>query len=387
MTHALFAASLDPVTNGHVHVIAKAANTFDKVTVVIASNPAKQGCFTIAERIRLCVDAFKNLKNVSVEAVQDQYMVDYAKRINATHLVRGLPTVADFQYEYELYHNNRQINPAIDTVFVMCDKDVQQVRSSTVRGMVGYRHWLDRVRLLVPPAVLTALLERQMELEWHKLGPKISMDPTNVFNIGWHHLKTNLSRPYHNLAHILTMLDALADHEDAHGTLPDNARRWFILAIWLHDLFVSSDNDATVSELVMLPISPDASPEEQSAQYAGWFINLGRASHQRPETQLVQDLIMSTDYSKPRDRTDLQKLFACLDCLVLGSDPLTYSSYAEAIKREYDGPQFYQGRQTFLSKQLEPSGELRTFFGHPLFAKYIQQATDNMLHELEFNCL
>jgi pantetheine-phosphate adenylyltransferase len=385
MKRAVYAGSFDPTSAGHIHVVQKAAATFDEVVVVVAHNSAKTGYFSVEDRVRFCKDAFSHIPNVKVDQVSDSYVVDYAERIGATHLVRGLPTVADFQYEYELYHNNRSINPKLDTVFVMCDKDVQQVRSSTVRGMVGYRGWVKRVKPLVPKTVFDALLLKHMEKEWMSLWPKMSQHCQPLFEMAWKHIADRMARRgYHNLEHIRSMLDGFADYEEKHGKMKDD-RNVFMVAIWLHDIVVSSDESGPYPK--DWPVSSTSwTPEEHSAEYARWLVSHCRFGKLPPEADFIHALILATDYSKPRERGDLQKLLCCLDCAVLASSKDDYAEYKCAVFNEYVPVcgmlAFTQGRHDFLKSVLENGSDIVKFFGHPDFAKFETQARINMEREL-----
>jgi len=390
MKRAVYAGSFDPITNGHVHVIKKAAALFDEVIVVVAQNPAKAGSFNPNERVKLCEKALIGTSKARVDAqvVTDVYVVDYAERIKATHLVRGLPTVADFTYEYELYHNNRTINPKIDTAFIMCDKDVQQVRSSTVRGMVGYRGWMKRVKPLVPSAVFEALLLRHMEKEWLRLAPKVSYLGSQSFQLAWPHVSEMLThRPYHNLEHVQTMLDGLAAYEEELGTLKEN-RALLKVAIWLHDIVVSSNENKT-RPADWPTINDKLSPEMQSAEYARLFMQRNLGGRSTSDADLVHDLIVATDYSAPRERNSLQKLLCCLDCVVLAGPRDEYEAYAEAIRQEYTHSgcglsQFIYGRIGFLKKMWgDPNNEIMNFFGDLDFAHLKETTLANVRREME----
>ena len=148
------------MTNGHVDVIARAAVLYDEVVVAILHNPAKEGTFTVAERIGFLEDVVAGLPtgadNVRVEAFAGRLLVDVCRDLEAQVVVKGLRGGTDFAYEVPMALMNRHLN-GLETLFLPGDPSLEHVSSSLVKEVVRYG---GDVRGLVPDTVLDALLAR-----------------------------------------------------------------------------------------------------------------------------------------------------------------------------------------------------------------------------------
>jgi pantetheine-phosphate adenylyltransferase len=157
---AVVPGSYDPVTNGHVDVIARAAVLYDEVVVAILHNPAKEGTFTVAERIGFLEDVVAGLPTgadkVRVEAFAGRLLVDVCRDLEAHVVVKGLRGGTDFAYEVPMALMNRHLN-GLETLFLPGDPSLEHVSSSLVKEVVRYG---GDVRGLVPDTVLDALLAR-----------------------------------------------------------------------------------------------------------------------------------------------------------------------------------------------------------------------------------
>jgi pantetheine-phosphate adenylyltransferase len=156
MRVAIYPGSFDPVTNGHLDVIARAKAIVDRVIVAIAQNVNKAGMFTPDERVALLRTVLGDDEQLEVD-VFSGLLVDYARRRGANIVVRGLRAVADFEYEFQLALMNRRLLPTLDTVFLMTDEQNFYVSSSLVREVAG--HGGD-VSDFVPPEVRAALYRK-----------------------------------------------------------------------------------------------------------------------------------------------------------------------------------------------------------------------------------
>jgi pantetheine-phosphate adenylyltransferase len=145
--------SYDPVTNGHLDVIARAAALFDEVVVAILHNPAKRGTFAVEERTSLLQAALTHLPNVQVRAWADTLVVDVCREVGAASMVKGLRGGTDFAYELPMALMNRHLS-GVETLFITGDPTLQHVSSSLVKEVA--RHGGD-VTGLVPDGVLVAL--------------------------------------------------------------------------------------------------------------------------------------------------------------------------------------------------------------------------------------
>lgn len=157
MKIALYPGSFDPITNGHLDVAQRAADLFDKVIIAIYDGPPKRGAlFTTAERVSLARAAVSLDKRLSVETYQG-LTIEFARRIGARILVRGLRIGGDFEYELQLAHMYRKLAPEIEVVSLMTSSQYSFVSSSLVREVAGLG---GEVAEFVPPAVAVALRQK-----------------------------------------------------------------------------------------------------------------------------------------------------------------------------------------------------------------------------------
>jgi len=155
MATALYPGSFDPLTNGHLSLIQRGLQMFDKVVVSIATNPKKTPLFSVEERRQLIQDAVKDSR-VEVDAFQG-LLVDYAQKKGVSIILRGLRAVSDFEYEFQMANMNRKLAPKIDTVFMMTGEDYFYISSQLVREVASLG---GNVTDLVPANVLAKLKTR-----------------------------------------------------------------------------------------------------------------------------------------------------------------------------------------------------------------------------------
>ena len=134
MKKAVYPGSFDPITNGHLDILKRALDVFDEVVMLVADNPDKKSRFTVKARIEMIKKATASLKGVVVDSTSG-LTVEYAKKIGATHLIRGLRAVTDFEYEFALAEANRYIDPSIDIVFFMANPEHSFISSSVIDEM------------------------------------------------------------------------------------------------------------------------------------------------------------------------------------------------------------------------------------------------------------
>ena len=132
MIKALYPGSFDPLTNGHLDVIKRASAIFDELEVVIMNNPNKAFTFSVEERIAMIKSIITKFPNVTVSA-QSGLTVDYAQKVSATVLVRGIRAVMDYEYELQQATANMILNPAIETVFLLTHPQWSFLSSSVVK--------------------------------------------------------------------------------------------------------------------------------------------------------------------------------------------------------------------------------------------------------------
>lgn len=137
MTTAVYPGSFDPATNGHLDVIERAAQLFDKVIVGVLKNSAKSPLFSVEERVNILKEVTKDIPNVRIQAFEG-LSVDFVRECNAQVIVRGLRAVTDFEYELQMAQTNRVLNHNIDTLFLTADLKYSYVSSSTVKEVARF---------------------------------------------------------------------------------------------------------------------------------------------------------------------------------------------------------------------------------------------------------
>ncbi len=335
---AVYAASLDPITNGHINVIERTAPLYDELVVLVAVDSRKTYTFTPDERVSMARAAVAHLANVSVDVCIGHYIVKQAEAIDAQVIIRGLRNFKDLEDEQTLAEENRRICPHIETVWLPCLPNLMHVSSSMVKGHVGIDPgWEDQVARSVPASVLAKLKEKfslgKARRHWTSLMSTLE-NPKGSDAV----LKDLLARysephrAYHNLVHIVAMLDDLEQLSESDPAVA--------VAIWFHDA-------------VYDPRAKDN--EEQSAELARTTIEklgLPKALGQR-----IYQLILATQHAAaPTDHA--AQLLVDLDLAILGKPEPEFDAYENRIRAEYDWvpqPDFITGRSKILQSFLDRS--------------------------------
>ena len=139
---AVYAGTFDPITNGHVDVIERAAQLFDKVIVVIAVNSKKVCLFDLDERKDMAEESLNHLDNVEID-IHQGLIVDFAAEKKATALIRGIRAVSDFDYEFQISLMNRKLQPSITTLFLTPHENYTYLNSSIIRELARYDRQVD----------------------------------------------------------------------------------------------------------------------------------------------------------------------------------------------------------------------------------------------------
>jgi pantetheine-phosphate adenylyltransferase len=153
---AIYPGSFDPPTRGHEDLIRRSLALADRVIVAVAVNPLKQPLFTVAERLAMLQAAIGDEPRVSYQSF-DGLLVEFARRVGATIVVRGLRAVSDFEYEFQMALMNRQLHPSLETVFLVPALELTYLSSSLVREVARFG---GDVSALVQPGVAEALARR-----------------------------------------------------------------------------------------------------------------------------------------------------------------------------------------------------------------------------------
>ena len=157
-TLAVYPGSFDPLTNGHVDIIARGARLFDRIVVAIAVNAEKAPLFTMDERVEIARAVFKDHPTVEVDTF-DGLLVDYVAHRRADVIVRGLRAVSDYEYELQMALMNRRLNPSVETVFLLASEAHSFISSQLVKEVASLG---GNVAGLVPPAVEERMKRRAL---------------------------------------------------------------------------------------------------------------------------------------------------------------------------------------------------------------------------------
>lgn len=158
---AIYPGTFDPITNGHIDLVTRAALIFDRVIIAVSDNKRKNPLFDIHERIDLVRSSVAHVKDVEVERFDD-LLVSFVARKKANFVIRGLRAVSDFEYEFQLASANRRLNEKVETIFLTPSESNYFISSSLIREI---SHYAGDVSSFVPPAVASALEKKWQEVK------------------------------------------------------------------------------------------------------------------------------------------------------------------------------------------------------------------------------
>lgn len=157
----LYPGTFDPMTNGHLDIIKRGLRLVDKLVIGVATNPSKNPMFSLEERVAMVTrecGPFAAQAGVKLEVVQfDELLVKFAHRVGASVIIRGLRAVADFEYEFQMTGMNYQLDPEIETVFLMADPKYQTIASKLVKEVAKYG---GNIAQFVPPVICQEVSDR-----------------------------------------------------------------------------------------------------------------------------------------------------------------------------------------------------------------------------------
>ncbi|SER62450.1 pantetheine-phosphate adenylyltransferase [Lachnobacterium bovis] len=155
MSKAVYPGSFDPLTFGHLDIIERATKIFDEVIVAVLRNSSKNSLFSLDERVSMIVEETKGLSNVTVVTF-DGLLIDYMRKIKANVIIRGVRTVTDFEYEFQIAQTNHVQDTNIETVFLTSDLQYSYLSSTIVKEFASYggditkfvpEHLIERIKL------------------------------------------------------------------------------------------------------------------------------------------------------------------------------------------------------------------------------------------------
>jgi pantetheine-phosphate adenylyltransferase len=155
----VYAGSFDPLTVGHQWMIQEGVRLFEHLIVAVGINPDKKNTFSLEDRLAMLRESCRQFSNVEVASFSNLYLIDYAKSVGASHILRGIRSAGDYEFERTMRNINGDLDPKICTVFLIPPRDIAEVSSSMVKGMIGPTGWRRIVRKYVPAPVYRQLLQ------------------------------------------------------------------------------------------------------------------------------------------------------------------------------------------------------------------------------------
>jgi pantetheine-phosphate adenylyltransferase len=149
----VYAGSFDPLTVGHLWMIEQGVALFDRLVVAVGINPEKRYTFLLEDRLGMLRESLQAYRNISVTSFSNAYLIDYAQEVGASHILRGIRSESDYEYERTMRNINGDLDPAICTVFLMPPRAIAEVSSSMIKGLIGPKGWRQVVRKYVPKPV------------------------------------------------------------------------------------------------------------------------------------------------------------------------------------------------------------------------------------------
>ena len=156
MRKVIYPGTFDPVTYGHIDIIKRARDLFDAVVVTVAVNPSKTSLFTVEERVEFIKESVKEFSNIQVDSF-DGLVVDHAKSVGASGIIRGLRAISDFEFEFQMALMNRKLASDIATIFLMPHEKYTYLNSTVIRNLASLKA---DVSDFVPHVVQEALIKK-----------------------------------------------------------------------------------------------------------------------------------------------------------------------------------------------------------------------------------
>jgi len=358
MKKAVYAGSFDPITNGHMWMIEEGSRLFDKLIVAIGINPDKKYTFSLDERVDMLERSTRSFPNVEVDTFENQFLVNYATSVGAEYILRGIRTEGDYEYERGMRHINSDLNPEITTVFLMPPREIVEISSSLVKGLVGPENWEEVIEAYVPRNVYNHFLikfegsKKRWNTLWKRIGAKGSGEDAYEELIS---LYGESHRAYHNFVHVVHLL---REFDEILGLI-ENPNQVEV-ALWYHDAIYDTraeDNEEKSAELVERRLAKSGISKE--------FIDE------------VKKMILATKHGKtPQDKDT--KYLIDIDLSILGKPIKEFDEYERDIRFEYawvPENQFKERRRAILQEFLgRDSIYLTNFFKQ----RYENQARCNL---------
>lgn len=358
--NALYAGSFDPITVGHQFLIKEGSELFDHLTIVLSTNKNKISFFSIEERKKQILFFIKDFDNVTLEVVEDEYVVDIAERTNSKFLLRGLRDTVDYGYEQKIESINNQLNPNVKTIYISSPDNLKTISSSMVKSLIGYKGWQNAIKNMVNELVLSDIVRKEMisyiSKEWKRLAgdSEVSCKYLKIIIDSY----SQSHRHYHNLNHVMELLQESEQLFTTTDSWNLENKSIILYSIFFHDVIydpMKKDNESESNKL---------------------FLKFAK-EHKISDiiTECVSESILATaNHSKVID-SEIVSYFLDLDLSILGSSSDRFNEYEKQIKNEfYFVPEdiFIHERGKIMKSLLNP---YKTEWGRK---RYLKQSQTNL---------
>jgi pantetheine-phosphate adenylyltransferase len=364
MKKAVYAGSFDPITIGHTYIIDKASQLFDEVIVSIGINPDKKYMFGLDERKEMLEDISKNYNNVKIDTFENKYLINYAREINANYIIRGIRSQIDFEYEKQMKNINNDICNDIETIFLIPPRDLSDISSSFVKGLIGPESWEYLISTYVPKIVYEKLIYKYSKNIYFMFEVLRSKYKVGINYNGFSSIYNQNTKKYHNLNHVK---HCIKEWQEVYNKLHDPEE--VLLSLFYHDFIYDPKSDKNEERSVDrfvndFPVSVNT-------------INL--------KGDKIKQLIMATkDHIIKKEYDEDFKYMVDIDLAILGSETDVYDEYAKAIRLEYNhvsDEEYKKGRLQFLDSFVYDELEAGIYLTEYFKNKYDKQAFKNILRE------
>jgi len=164
----VYAGSFDPPTQGHMYMVQRGAELFHRLILAVGVNPNKRYTFSLEERLEMLRACARDLPNVEVDSFEGMLLVRYAESVGARYILRGIRSEEDYRFEHPMRNVNEDLAPQITTVFLIPPREICEISSSFVKGLVGFEGWQEVVKPYVPKPVYRRLLAS--DIRWSERG-------------------------------------------------------------------------------------------------------------------------------------------------------------------------------------------------------------------------
>jgi len=172
----VYAGSFDPPTNGHMYMIEKGADLFGRLVVAVGVNPNKSYTFPLRARLDMLRECTSGRGNVEVDSFEGQFLAHYAHSKGAGYILRGIRSDEDYRFEHAMRNVNEDLEPGLTTVLLIPPREICEVSSSFVKGLVGFSGWEQVIKPYVPEPVYKRLLVSKIRWPGHNAGPEGGAD-------------------------------------------------------------------------------------------------------------------------------------------------------------------------------------------------------------------